>query len=209
MSVSILMKLYTTKFAPNPRRVEIYLREKGITDIERVVLNLLNGEHRTPEFKQKNPLKLLPVLELEDGRVLTESLAICQYLEELHPDPDLFGSEPWQRAQTTEATRIAEIGLLFGAMTAFQHTQPFFAKTVKQNIDTASEGQLRFTRYLARIDHLLDGRTWLAGELFTLADITAICAIDFGKVAGCVVPHELPNVAAWLARVRARPSCQL
>ncbi len=203
------MKFYTTKFAPNPRRVEIYLKEKGIADIERVMVNLLKGEHRTPEFRQKNPLGLLPVLELDDGRVLTESLAICQYLEELYPDPTLIGDDAWQRAKTWEAVRLAELGLLGGAATAFQHTQPYFAKTVNQHAVIAEDGQNRFAKYVRRIDILLADNEWLAGSRFTLADITAICAIDFGKVAGCVVPDELAHVHRWLAAVRERPSCQL
>ncbi len=203
------MKLYTTKFSPNPRRVEIYLKEKGITDIERVMVDLIKGEHRTPEFRRKNPLKLLPVLELEDGRVLAESLAICEYLEELYPEPPLIGADPWQRAVTREATRIAELGLLTGAATAFQHTQAFFAKRVAQNEATALEGQSRFQTYLERIDLLLEDRAWLAGDMFTVADITAICAIDFGHVAGCTVPPTLANVARWLERIRERPTCSL
>lgn len=202
------MKLYTTKFSPNPRRVEIYLKEKGISDVERIRVDLLKGEHRTAEFKAKNPLSLLPVLELDDNRVLTESLAICQYLEELYPQPTLVGDDAWQRAQTTEALRLAELGLLSGAMTAFQHTQPYFAKRVAQNPAIASEGQRHFAMYLERIDDLLERREWLAGALFTLADITAICAIDFGRVAGCQVPENLPNVARWLEAIRGRPSCQ-
>lgn len=201
------MKLYTTGFAPNPRRVEIYLREKGL-DVERVRLDLTKGEHRSPEALARNPLGMLPVLELDDGRVLTESVAICEYLEELHPDPPLIGTDPWQRALTREALRIAELGMLFGAARAVQNTLPFFAASVQQTPEKVAEGQRQFGRYARRLDQLLDGRTYLAGDLFTIADITAICAIDFGKVAGCKAKDELEHLAAWTERVRARDSLQ-
>lgn len=204
------MKLYTAKFAPNPRRVEIYLTEKQLDTVQRVLVDLLAGEHRSEDFRRtKNPLGLLPVLELDDGRVLTESLAICEYLEELYPEPPLIGADTWQRAKTREANRIAELGLLMGAGNAFQHTSPFFAKRFKQSPDVAANGQQRFRVYLERIDAILGGQAWLAGDTFTIADITAICAIDFGKVAGCEVPSDLPNVSRWLEAIRARPSCAI
>jgi glutathione S-transferase len=202
------MKLYTAKFAPNPRRVEIYLEEKGIT-IERVMVDMLKGEHRAPEFLAKNPLGVLPVLELDDGSPLTESLAICHYLDELHPEPALFGTTPLERARVREAERIAELGLLFSAATAFQNTAPFFAKRLKQSEDVANEARQRFARVAQRIDGLLDGHDWLAGDFFSMADITAICAVDFGKVSGCTVPEELTRAQAWLGRVRQRPTCAL
>jgi glutathione S-transferase len=201
------MKLYTTGFAPNPRRVEIYLREKGI-EVERVRLDLTKGEHRTPEALERNPLGLLPVLELDDGRHLTESVAICEYLEEMHPEPPLIGADPWQRAQTREALRVAEIGMLLGAARAVQNTLPFFATRIEQTPEKAEEGRRQFGRYARRLDQLLGERTWLAGDLFTIADITAICAIDFGRAAGCEPKAELENLAAWLERIRARPSLQ-
>jgi len=203
------MKLYTTQLSPNPRRVEIYLREKAIGDIERVTVDLMAGEHRTPAFRRKNPLGLLPVLELDDGRVLTESVAICEYLEELHPSPPLIGTDSWQRACTREAVRIAELGVLASAMTAFQHTQPFFAERVAQSQEAAAWAQERFTTYLERIESLLDRRTWLAGDLFTVADITLVCAIDFGRLCGCDVPAPWPHIHRWLDAIRSRPSCQL
>lgn len=202
------MKLYTAKFAPNPRRVEIYLKEKGI-ELDRVVIDMLTREQNGPAYLAKNPLGLLPALELDDGRILTESVAICEYLEELHPEPVLIGSDAWQRAQTREASRIAELGLLLGAVTSFQHSQAFFADRVKQSPDVAEAGRKRFALFLRRIDGLLADREWLAGSAFTIADITAICAIDFGKVAGCVVDPDLTHVARWLEAVRSRPSCSL
>ncbi len=202
------MKLYTASFAPNPRRVHIYLEEKGI-ELERVYLDMRGGEHRAASFLEKNPLGLLPVLELDDGRLLSESLAICEYLEELHPEPALLGGDAWQRARTREATRRAELGLLFGAALAFQHSNPFFAGRFPQHVEVAEVGRRRFLEHLEVLDTVLAARRWLAGEDFTIADITALCAIDFGTVCGCSVPSSLAQVTSWLERVRQRPSCQL
>ncbi len=203
------MKLYTASFSPSPRRVHIYLDEKGL-DIERVFLDMMKGEHRAPAFREeKNPLGKLPVLELDDGRVLTESMAICEYLEELYPEPPLIGADPWQRARTREASRIAELGCMVGAGQAFQHSSPFFANRFKQSPDTAEGGRKLFGAFLRRIDGLLAERPWLAGDMFTVADITAICAVDFGKFAGCPIDPALEHVARWLGEIRTRPSCQL
>lgn len=203
------MKLYVASFSPSPRRVRIYLQEKGL-EVEQVRLDMVKGEHRTEDFRRlKNPLALLPVLELDDGKLLTESGAICEYLEELHPDPPLIGTDPWQRALTREADRIAELGLYRGAALAFQHTNPFFRGRWVQKEEVADYGRQLFTMYATRLDQLLANRTWLAGDLFTVADITAICAIDFGAVSGCVVAPEHTHLHAWLERVRERPSCSL
>ncbi len=189
----------------------IYLAEKGLLDkIDVVKLNLLEGEHRTPEFRKKNPLGKVPVLELDDGRVLTESSAIMTYLEALHPDPPLWGRDPWDRAQVLEAERMAELGLLFGAATAFQHTNPFFAKRLQQSPEAAESARKQFNKFVKRFDGVLaSGQPWLAGDHFTIADITAICALDFGSTAGCAVDEECRHFAAWVERVRERPSCQI
>lgn len=203
------MKLYVASFSPSPRRVRIYLDEKGL-EIEQVRLDMVKGEHRTDEFRRlKNPLALLPVLELDDGRILTESGAICEYLEELHPEPPLIGTDPWQRARTREADRMAEHGLYHGAALAFQHSNPFFKGRWVQKEEVADYGRYIFNSYAVRLDELVSDRTWLAGDHFSVADITALCAIDFGAVAGCAIASDLAHLHAWLERVRARPSCSL
>jgi glutathione S-transferase len=171
---------------------------------------MVQGEHRTEDFRRlKNPLALLPVLELDDGKLLTESGAICEYLDELHPTPPLIGTDPWQRALTREADRIAELGLYRGAALAFQHTNPFFRGRWVQKEEVADFGRQMFNIFAARLDQLVADRTWLAGDLFTVADITAICAIDFGKVSGCAIDAAHEHLHAWLGRVRERPSCAL
>jgi len=206
------VRLYTASFAVNPRRVKIYLVEKGLADaVEQVKLNMLEGEHRTPEFRTKNPLGKLPVLELDDGRILTESSAITTYLEALHPDPPLWGgTDPWRRAKVLEAERLAELGLLYPAGIAFQHTSPFFAKRMTQSADAADGARKQFAKFVHRFDGILaSGQPWLAGDEFSMADISAICAVDFGAAAGCAPPAEDGHFAAWLERVRERPSCQI
>jgi len=203
------LKLYSGKFAPNPRRVEIFLKEKGLNKVEIVRVDMVGLEHKKKAYLKKNSLGLLPTLELDDGRMLTESGAICEYLEELYPEPTLFGYEAWQRALTREANRIAELGLLVNAAKAFQHSSKFFKGRWEQLHQNVTQGQKSFTRHLERIDELLADRTWLAGDLFTVADITAICAIDFGSTSGCRVNPDLEHVTRWLTAIRERPSCQI
>lgn len=205
------MKLHYGSFAPNPRRVRIYLTEKGITDVEIVKVDMVAEEHRTDEFRRdKNPLALLPVLELDDGQMLTESMAIIEYLEELYPDPPLIGRDPLQRARTREADRIADLGLMAGASLVWVNSSPFFAKRLEQKADVAAYGRDRVHDYFARIDGMLAERPWLAGDQFTVADITALCAIDFAHASKVDVdPERYPNIARWLEVIRQRPSCMI
>ena len=120
-----MLRLYSAKFSPSPRRVEIFIKEKQIDSIEVVRIDMISMEHKSDDYLQKNPLGLLPTLELDNGEFLTESAAICEYLEELFPEPNLLGDTALQRARTREANRIAEFGLLLGASQAFQHSSPF------------------------------------------------------------------------------------
>jgi glutathione S-transferase len=203
------VKLYSAKFAPNPRRVEIFLTEKGLSKVEIVRIDMVALQHKKKAYLQKNPLGLLPTLELDDGRTITESMAICEYLEELYPEPTLFGYEAWQRALTREASRIVEFGLLLGAAKSFQHSSSFFKGRWEQLPQNVTQGQKHFARYLERIDDILADRKWLAGDIFTVADIAGICAIDFGKTCGCHIKPNLKHFMRWLDQVRERPSCQL
>ena len=204
-----MLRLYSAKFSPNPRRVEIFIKEKQIDSIEIVRIDMGSMQHKADDYLQKNPLGLLPTLELENGEFLTESMAICEYLEDLFPSPNLFGESTWQRARTREANRIAEFGLLLGASQAFQHSSPFFAGRWEQLPQNVEEGQRLFVKHLKLLDRMLKKRIWLAGDQFSVADITAICAIDFGKVSGCRVNPELEHINRWLGDIRERPSCQI
>jgi glutathione S-transferase len=200
------MLLYHDPRAPNPRRVRIFLAEKHVA-YDTIEVLISAAAHQTPEFKRKNPLALLPVLELPDGRVLRESMAICRYLEELHPEPNLFGADAWERAMIEQWNRHAELELLVPISQVFRNTNKFWVGRIKQAPDF---GEIMRELVAGRFDWLegeLGQRPYLAGQRFTVADITALCAIDFGKVASIRIdPATHPHLAAWHARVSERPS---
>lgn len=200
------MLLYHDTRAPNPRRVRIFLAEKGVA-YDTVEVAIATSQHQTPEFRKKNPLALLPVLELADGKVLRESIAISRYVEELYPEPNLFGVDAWERAVIEQWNRHAELELLLPITAVFRNTNAYWQGRIKQSPEY---GEIMREIALGRFDffeHELGQRPYIAGERFTVADITALCAIDFGKVAQLrIKPETHPNLAAWHARVSARPS---
>jgi glutathione S-transferase len=202
------MLLYHDTRAPNPRRVRIFLAEKGVA-YDTIEVSIATAQHQTPEFRKKNPLALLPVLELADGKVLRESMAISRYVEELHPEPNLFGADPWERAVIEQWNRHAELELLVPIAQVFRNTNAFWSGRIKQS---AEYGEIMRELAGGRFDWFdseLSQRPYLAGDRFTVADITALCAIDFGKVSNIRVKAEThPHLAAWYARVNARPSAR-
>lgn len=202
------MLLYHDPRAPNPRRVRIFLAEKGVA-YDTIEVSIAASEHQKPEFRKKNPLALLPVLELADGKVLRESMAICRYVEELHPEPNLFGADAWERAQVEQWNRHAELELLLPIAQVFRNTNAFWVGRIKQAPDY---GEIMREIVCSRFDWLeqeLAQREYLAGPRFTVADITALCAIDFGKVSNLRIKAEThPSLAAWYARVSSRPSAK-
>src|SRR6185436_4582627 len=141
------MKLHEFAGAPNPKKVRVYLAEKGI-EVASVPVNIVTGENRQPEFLKKNPLGGLPVLELDDGSYLPESLAIMEYFEELHPNPPMIGTTPTERARTRAAERIAELGVMSQVGTIFQNTHPFMAGRIKQSPDAAENARTRLNTCL-------------------------------------------------------------
>ena len=200
------MLLYHDPRAPNPRRVRIFLAEKGVA-YDTIEVSIAASEHQKPEFRKKNPLALLPVLELDDGKVLRESMAICRYIEELHPEPNLLGTDAWERAQIEQWNRHAELELLLPIAQVFRNTNAFWNGRIKQ---APEFGEIMREQVCSRFDWLeteLARRPYLAGPRFTVADITAVCAIDFGKVSNLRIKAEThPHLAAWHARVYERPS---
>jgi glutathione S-transferase len=202
------MLLYHDPRAPNPRRVRIFLAEKGVA-YDTIEVSIAASEHQTPEFRKKNPLALLPVLELADGKILRESMAICRYIEELHPEPNLLGADAWERAQIEQWNRHAELELLIPIASVFRNTNAFWNGRIKQSPEY---GAIMRDVVGGRFDWLegeLAQRPYLAGPRFTVADITALCAIDFGKVSSLRINAEThPQLAAWHARVGARPSAR-
>jgi glutathione S-transferase len=200
-----MMKLYNAP-APNPRRVRSFLAEKGI-EIPRVDLDLLAGENRTVEFRKINSLRQVPVLELDDGSVITESLAICRYLEELHPEPPLFGTTPGDRARIEMWNgRITnEIFIRIGNVAL--NTLPFFAgRRVQVAAFAEAERNVVPEKWSWLDAELADGRPFIAGGAFSVADITGMAASQPGEMLGIEIPTALSNVRHWDERVRARPS---
>lgn len=205
------MKLYTAYRAPNPRRVLMFLSEKNITNIEMVQLDLNQGGHRTPEFLGKSPLAKVPALELDDGRVLSETRAICTYLEGWVPEPNLMGEGFEERAFIEMADRRAELYLFAGIGNAIRHTHPGLAVLEQPQFPDFGRSQAtKVMELLKWYEQLLQRQDWMAGKRFTIADITAFCALEFARGLMKLVPGEvgLSHVQAWRDRINERPSAK-
>jgi glutathione S-transferase len=200
------MKIYGSKFYGNPRRVSIFLAEKGI-DVPFVDVDLRKGEHRTPEFLRRSPAGLIPVLELDDGTYLGETLAICRYFEELKPEPCLFGRTPLERAQVEMWQRIAEFQLYAPAREYFRHTSANVSALEPRQIREWGEiNRQRALAGMSLLDRRLAGAEFIAGELFSVADITALFTLDgVGTLAGLEISAH-PHLQRWYAAVSQRPS---
>lgn len=202
------MKLYDGGRAPNPRRVRVFLSEKGITvPIEPVDIGAM--EHRSDAFTAINPLRRLPALVLDDGTVLTESIAICRYFEALQPQPALFGTGALEIARVEMWQRRIELNLLAGIQAVFRHLHPSMRDFEKPQIAAWAEvNKPRVADFLDLLDSELAGRRFAASDTYSVADITGMIAIDFMKPAKLAVPPELKNIARWHAEVSARPSAK-
>ena len=206
------MKLLSAHRAPNPRRVLMFIAEKGITGIEVSNVDLNAGAHRTPEFLAKSPLAKVPALELDDGRVLTETRAICTYLEGLYPEPNLMGVDATERAFIEMADRRVEMTLLLQIANAIRHTHPGLAALEQpQFADFGASQAQKLLATAAVFDQLLQKQEWMAGERFTIADITAFCALEFGRALLKFTPADLGLQALqeWRDRMAARPSAKV
>ncbi len=200
------MKLYDAGRAPNPRRVRIFLAEKGV-EVPLVPVDLGRLEHKAPAFVAVNPLKQTPALELDDGTILTESIAICRYFEELHPEPPLFGAGPLGRATVEMWQRRIEFGLLGTVAAVFRHLHPAMAEMEVPQVAVWGEANKpKILGFLRILDRHLAGRAFVCGESFSVADITGLVALDFMKPARLAVPDEFANVKRWHADLSARPS---
>lgn len=199
------MKLYTAPYAPNPRRVMMFLAEKGVTDIEIVSLDLTKGEHRSEEFRAKSPLAQIPTLELDDGRTLTESRAICTYIEALHPEPNLMGRDAYERAFIEMWDRRMELMFSVPLMMWVRHGNPALAALERnQNAEVAGYNQGQAMRMARWLNEELADRAWIAGERFTIADVTAACGMDFAKMMRWRPGDDLPHLKRWREAFGAR-----
>lgn len=202
------MKLHTFPKAPNPKRVHLYLAEKGL-EVERVEVNLLGGETRTPGFRAKNPMAAVPVLELDDGRFVSESLAIIEYFEELYPEPPMLGRTPVERLVSRELDRIAEHGVFLRVALALQNTHPYFAATVTQSPEAAAMARRGLEQALDVLEARLGDAPFLFGERPGVADCTLFAALTFAF--GMKLPLDLgsrPKIQRLNEAFRARPSAK-
>jgi glutathione S-transferase len=201
------MKLYDSAMAPNPRRVRIFLAEKGITvPIEQVDIG--KAVNRQPPFLAKNSLGGLPVLELDDGTCIAESVAICRYFEETQPNPPLMGTDAKDRALVEMWQRRMELELFRSVTGCFQNTHKFFAGRIPQVPEYGEVCRKAGRARLAWLDGELAGRPFVAGERYTIADVTALCAIDFGRVVDIRIAPEQKNLQRWYDVVSSRPSAK-
>lgn len=200
------MRLYTTTRAPNPRRVDIFLAEKSV-EIPREEIDINALQHKAEAFGRLNPVQRVPVLELDDGTCLSESIAICRYFEETVPEPPLFGVDPLDRALVEMWQRRIEFGLLLSVAQAFRHLHPAMAKMeVPQVADWGEANKARANEELRLLDRELGQRSYVAGDRFTVADITAVVAVDFLKPARIPLPEECGNIRRWRDELSSRPS---
>jgi glutathione S-transferase len=201
------MKLYDSQMAPNPRRVRVFLAEKGVeVPIEQVDLG--KQQHLTPEFLAKNPLGRVPVLELDDGSTLAESVAICRYFEATHPEPPLLGVGPQDCAVVEMWQRRMENEVLNNIAGCFRNTHDYFKGRIHQVPEYGEVCREAAVERLAWLDEVLADRKFVAGERFTIADITAMVGIDFGRITGIRISPDQKNLARWHESVSARDSAQ-
>ncbi len=208
------MKLYDCQMAPNPRRVRVFLAEKGV-DILKTEVSIIEGENLKPEYLAVNPRGLLPTLELDDGNRIDETIAICRYIEETHPEPNLMGQDALEKAQIESWQRHMEFDGLNPTGEMFRNSfDPFKNRGLPglENVqaipELAARGKAGVERFYERLEQRLSQSTYIAGERYTIADITALCVVDFASFAKMGIPEANTNTKRWHADVSARPSAK-
>ncbi|MEO9944303.1 glutathione S-transferase family protein [Paraglaciecola sp.] len=201
------MKIYDTKTAPSPRRVRIFLAEKGIP-MEYIQVDLQKGENLSPEMRAKNPVGKIPVLELDDGTCISEGASICRYFEEIQGEPCLMGSTPLEKAQIDMWHRQVELYFFGQVGMCFQHSTGYFKDRmtpIKEYGVVAGKNAAGFLKVLER---RLGESEYIAGDSYSIADITALCALDFARVVDIKLTEKHPNLKRWYASVSSRPSAK-
>lgn len=200
------MKLYDYTLAPNPRRVRIFLAEKG-TNVPLESVDIRSGGARAPEFLEKNAFGGIPVLELDDGTCIAESVAICRYFEEMHPEPPLFGTTAVEKAQIEMWLRRVELGFMVPTGMVWLHGNPLTAKVVKQIPEVADQYRERIQRAYVLFDQQLSGHTFFAGETYSVVDAVALASIDFARgLVGEPFGEDLEHLSRWHNDVSNRDS---
>ena len=208
------MKLYDCQMAPNPRRVRVFLAEKGV-DIPKTEVSIIEGENLKPEYLAVNPRGLLPTLELDDGNRIDETIAICRYIEETQPEPNLMGRDALEKAQIESWQRHMEFDGLNPTGEMFRNSfDPFKNRGLPglENVqaipELAARGKAGVERFYERLEQRLSQSAYVAGERYTIADITALCVVDFASFAKMGIPEANTNTKRWHADVSSRPSAQ-
>jgi glutathione S-transferase len=202
------MKLYDNPLSPNARRVRVFLAEKAI-ELPHEEISLTDGTRFAPEFLAKNPMGQIPVLEFDDGTYLAESVAICRYFEEVQREPPLFGTTARGKADVEMWSRRIELALFQPVLAVWKHTDPMWANRVQQVPAIAESEKARVAHCLSVLDAALNHAEFLAGDRFSIADILALCTLDFAAAAVRLSPApELHNLARWHADVTSRPSAR-
>lgn len=201
------MKLYDTRRAPNPRRVRWAMAEKGITEIEVVQVDIMTGEHRATDYLAEVGAPVSPALVLDDGVVITESVAICRYLESHWPEPNLFGRTPEEVAVIEMWTRRAELGIAMPLMMAVRLGDPRLARLEKhQSAETAAWNTGAATRAINAFDRRLEASPFIAADRMTIADIVAFTGLDFARMVAFAAPPDRPHFLRWAQAMRERPA---
>lgn len=202
------MKIYEHTVAPNCRRVRMYLAEKGL-DVEYVPVDITRGENLTAEYRTRDVNAKVPVLELDDGSSIAESVAIQRYFEELHPEPPLFGRDPKEKARVEMWNRRADFNMMMNVGGCFQHSSGIFADRMKTFPDFGEECGNKTVQFFGVLDQHLSDNEFLAGDYFSVADIGMLCAMDFGKVVKLRPDADRhPNLVRWHEQLSARPSAR-
>lgn len=201
------MKFYNAPTpAPNPRRVRIFLAEKGVS-VPTVDIAIMKREHKSPEHLARNSLGQVPTLELDDGTMISETVAICRYFESVHPNPPMFGRDGIEQALVEMWTRRVEFSVMTPVGMFWRHAHPFTAAVVvPQYKEFGESNRAHYERALGWLDGELKGREFLATKDYTVADICLLSTVDFATWIGLAIPDSLANVRAWHARVTSRPS---
>jgi glutathione S-transferase len=202
------MKLYDAATAPNPRRVRWVMAEKAIADIEVVPVSIAEGEHKRPDYLAKAGLPNLPMLEMDDGTTITESIAICRYLESRYPEPNLFGRTAEEAAVIEMWMRRADMMIATPFMLGVRLSHPGFAALERPAPEVAEWNQRNAMAALAVLDRRLAESEWLGADRLTIADIVAFIGIDFARIVRLRPPEELTQVARWAQAMRERPGAR-
>jgi glutathione S-transferase len=204
------MKIYETKTAPNPRRVRMFMAEKDqLNAAEFVEIDLLKGENLTPEYAARNPMKKVPVMELDDGTCIAETMAICRYFEENHPDNPLMGTTPVEKALTEQWLRWIEFYFSMPAGMCFQHSTGYFKDRMNPIKEWGEECRKSVEEFMAFLDGHLADKTYICGDSFSAADINAFTTVEFNRVNKIRIGPDQTNLQAWYDRVKERPSARV